>query len=149
MNILTKNETESLYKMRDNAPYMIERIVAALTYLTMGMAGFVWLIIGLFTKARLKPFLQYHIFQSIFISLGFALLSIIVGLLSNVLSFIPLINKIVAQITFLLNMPLFFEYSLLQTIIYAFLIYLALTAFIGKYSYIPWVSDIIDQNISR
>ena len=52
----------------DAAP--IERIIAPLSYITMGMVGFIWLIIGLFTKARLKPFLQYHIFQSIFIALA-------------------------------------------------------------------------------
>ena len=128
---------------------MIERIIAALTYLTMGMVGFIWLIIGLFTKARLKPFLQYHIFQSIFISLAFAVLSIFVSWLSNILSFIPLINRLVAQITFLLNMPLIFDYSLLQSVIYIFIIYLAVTAFIGRFSYIPWISDIIDQNINH
>lgn len=135
--------------MRNETPYLIERIVAALSYLTMGMVGFVWLIIGLFTSARLKPFLQYHIFQSIFISLGFAVLSILVGWISNLLSVIPFINKVVAQINFLLNMPLIFDYSLLQTVIYAFLAYLAITSFMGRFSYIPWISDIIDQNISR
>lgn len=135
--------------MRNETPYLIERIVAALSYLTMGMVGFVWLIIGLFTNARLKPFLQYHIFQSIFISLGFAVLSILVGWVSNLLSVIPFINKVVAQINFLLNMPLIFDYSLLQTVIYAFLAYLAITSFMGRFSYIPWISDIIDQNISR
>lgn len=135
--------------MQKDTPYMIERIIAALTYLTMGMVGFIWLIIGLFTKARLKPFLQYHIFQSIFISLAFAVLSILISWLSNILSFIPIINRIVAQITFLLNMPLIFDYSLLQSVIYVLLIYLAVTAFIGKFSYIPWVSDIIDQNINH
>lgn len=135
--------------MREDTPFMVERIIAALTYLTMGMVGFIWLIIGLFTKARLKPFLQYHIFQSIFISLGFAVLSILIGWISNLLSFIPIINQIVAQITFWLNMPLIFDYSLIQALIYLFLIYLAVTSFIGKCSYIPWVSDIIDQNISR
>lgn len=135
--------------MQKDTPSMIEKIIAALTYITMGMAGFIWLIVGLFTKARLKPFLQYHIFQSIFISLGFTVLSIFIGWLSNLLSFIPLINRLVAQVTFLLNMPLIFDYSLLQSIIYAILIYLAITAFMGKYSYIPWVSDIIDQNINH
>ncbi|CDE42796.1 unknown [Clostridium sp. CAG:768] len=135
--------------MQKDTPYMIEKIIAALTYLTMGMVGFIWLIVGLFTKARLKPFLQYHIFQSIFISLAFAVLSTLISWISNLLSFIPIINRIVAQITFLLNMPLIFDYSLLQSVIYIFIIYLAVTAFIGKYSYIPWVSDIIDQNINH
>lgn len=120
--------------MRDNTPYLIERIIASLSYMTMGMVGFIWLIIGLFTKASLKPFLKYHIFQSIFISLGFAVLSIFVGWVSNILSFIPFINKLVAQINFLLNMPLIFDYSILQTVIYVFLIYLAVTSFVGKFS---------------
>lgn len=135
--------------MRSEPPYLIERIVAALSYWTMGMVGFIWLIIGLFTKARLKPFLQYHIFQSIFISLGLAVLSIFVGFLSNILSVIPVINKIVAQINFLLNMPLIFDYSIMQAVIYVFLTYLAVTSLMGRFSYVPWVSDVIDQNISR
>ena len=133
--------------MREDTPYLIERIVAALSYLTMGMVGFIWLIIGLFTQASLKPFLKYHIFQSIFISLGFAVISIFVGWLSNILSFIPLINKVVAQLNFWLNMPLILDYSLLQAVLYAFIIYLAATSFIGKYSYIPWVSDVIEQSV--
>ena len=135
--------------MRSETPYLIERIVAALSYWTMGMVGFIWLIIGLFTKARLKPFLQYHIFQSIFISLGLAVLSIFVGFLSNILSVIQVINKIVAQINFLLNMPLIFDYSIMQAVIYVFLTYLAVTSLMGRFSYVPWVSDVIDQNISR
>ena len=130
-------------------PSLIERIVAPLSYLTMGMAGFIWLIVSLFTGAGLKPFLQYHIFQSIFISLGFTVLSLFIGFVSNILSFIPLINKLVAQIAFLLNMPLLFGYSLIQIVIYSVLIYLAGTSFMGKFSYVPWISDIIGQNISR
>ena len=133
----------------DRTSYLSDRIIAALSYLTMGMAGFIWLIVALFTRARLRPFLLYHVIQSIFLSLAFPVLSMLVGFLSNILSFIPIINKIVAQITFLLNMPLFFDYSLIQTVIYAFLIYLAATSFMGKFSYVPWVSEIIDQNIGR
>lgn len=138
-----------MYRTNSSQPSMIERIVAALTYLTMGFAGFIWLILGLFTKANLKHFMQYHIFQSIFISITLVLLSYILSFLTNILSFIPLINKLVAQITFLLNMPILFDYSLIQTGIYVVLIYLAITSFMGRYSYIPWVSEIIDQNISR
>lgn len=130
-------------------PIMIEKIIAALSYLTMGMVGFIWLIVGLFTRARLKPFLQYHIFQSIFIALAFTIIAMLVGWVSNFLSLIPLINKIVAQINFLLNMPIIFGYSFIQAVLYLFLFYLAIQAYRGKYSYIPWVSEIIDHNISR
>ena len=122
-----------MYRTNSSQPSMIERIVAALTYLTMGFAGFIWLILGLFTKANLKHFMQYHIFQSIFISITLVLLSYIISFLTNILSFIPLINKLVAQITFLLNMPILFDYSLIQTGIYVVLIYLAITSFMGRY----------------
>lgn len=138
-----------MYNNSNSQPFMIERIVAALSYLTMGFAGFIWLILGLFTKANLRPFMQYHIFQSIFISTGFVLLSYIVGFLSNILSVIPVINRIVAQLTFLLNMPLILDFSLIQIVIYTFMIYLAVTSFLGKYTYVPYVSEIIDQNVRR
>ncbi|MCI1273780.1 MAG: hypothetical protein LKG27_05025 [Clostridiaceae bacterium] len=129
--------------------YMIEKIVSCLTYPTMGMVGFIWLLLGLFTKARLKPFVQFHICQSIFISIGFVLLSWVVSFLSNILSFIPLINTLVAQVTFYLNMPLLFGFSLIQVCIYGVLTYLGIAAFLGKYSYFPYVSEIIDANIGR
>lgn len=138
-----------MYRNSNSQPFMIERIVAALSYLTMGFAGFIWLILGLFTKANLRPFMQYHIFQSIFISIAFVLLSYIVGFLSNILSVIPVINRLVAQLTFLLNMPLLLDFSIIQIVIYLFMIYLAVTSFLGKYTYVPYVSEIIDQNVRR
>ena len=130
-------------------PEPIERIIASLSYLTMGMVGFIWLIIGLFTRARLKPFLQYHIFQSIFIALGFAVISLLLGFITNILVMIPFINTIVAQIAFLLNMPLLFNYSFIQIIVYGLILYLAITSFLGKYSYVYWVSDVINQNFKN
>ncbi len=130
-------------------PYMIERVVAALSYLTMGFAGFVWLIIGLFTQSKLRPFLQYHIFQSIFISIAYFLLCMILGFLLNILSFVPFINKLVAQITFFFNAPVFGPYSIIQAVLFGIIIYLTVTSFMGQYSRIPWISDIIDQNTGR
>ena len=130
-------------------PFMIERIVAALSYITMGFAGFIWLILGIFTKAQLRPFMQYHIFQSIFISIAYFLLCYILGFLLNILSFIPFVNWLVAQTTFLFNAPLIGPYSLIQVIVYAIILYLAATSFMGQYSRIPWISDIIDQNVRR
>lgn len=130
-------------------PEPIERIIAPLSYITMGMVGFFWLIISLFTKARLKPFLQYHIFQSIFISLLFAVIAIFLGWVSNLLSLIPFISTLVAQITFLLNMPVLLGYSIIQLFVYLLIIYLAVTSFFGQYSYVFWVSDIINQNFKN
>lgn len=126
---------------------MIERIVAGLSYLTMGFAGFIWLIIGLIRKTPLTKFLQYHIFQSIFISIGYVLLCLILGFILNLFSMIPFLNILAAQIALLFNAPIIFGYSIIQTAIYILLFYLAITSFMGMYGRIPWVSDIIDQNI--
>ncbi len=128
-------------------PYMIERIVAALTYPTMGMIGFIWLILGLITKARPRVFTLYHIYQSIFLSIAYVVLSLLIGIVVNILSYVPLINKLAAQIVFWTNAPVFFGYSIIQTIIYAIILYLAVFAFMGRYSYFPWVSEIIKENI--
>lgn len=128
-------------------PYLIERIVAGLTYPTMGMVGFIWLILGLITKARPRVFTLYHIYQSIFLSIAYVVIALLIGVIVNILSYIPLINKIVAQLVFWTNTPVFFGYSIIQTVVYAIIIYLAVFAFMGKYSYFPYVSNIIKENL--
>ena len=135
--------------MENAKPYMIERIVAALSYLTMGMAGFIWLILGLLTKARLRPFMQYHIFQSIFISIALILIQMLLGILINIISIVPFINTLVLNIVMLLNMPLMFNLSVIQLFVSLLIAYLGITAFFGFYSYIPYVSEIISQNTRR
>lgn len=130
----------------NHKPFFIERIIAGLSYLTMGFVGFIWLIIGLIRRTHLTQFLKYHIFQSIFISMGYVLLCLILGFILNILSFIPLINILAAQIALFFNAPFIFGYSIIQTAIYILLFYLAITSFMGIYSRIPWVSDIIEEN---
>jgi len=125
----------------------IERILSAATYMTAGGVGFVWLIIAAFTKKRVTPFLMYHIMQSIFISILFFLLSILGQLIYVILYRIPLINAI----PYFLNMPIpiFINLSIIQTITTSIILYLAITSFIGYYSYLPWVSDVIKGSVPR
>ena len=131
-------------------PRMIERIIAPLSYITMGLVGFVWLLLATFSKyGGVKPFLRYHIFQSIFLSIAYFLLCKICGLFLGVLSMIPFVNVLVLRINFYLNMPLIFSYSFIQILCYTVIFYLVITSFQGKYSYLPWVSDIIDSNVGR
>ena len=133
--------------MYDRQIPLTERIIAVATYLTMGFVGFIWLIVVLIRRSQLTRFLQYHIFQSIFISLAYVLLCYILGFTMNILSFVPLINVLVAQIALFLNAPLIFSFSIIQTAIYLLLFYLAGGSVAGKFTRIPWVSDIIAQNV--
>lgn len=126
-------------------PYPIERILAAATYLTAGGVGFVWLIIAAFLRKQVTPFLMYHILQSIFLSIVFFLFSIFGEFIYIILYRIPIINAI----PYFLNMSLFMGLSVIQLITTTIILYLAITSGMGLYSYLPWISDIINGNVGR
>lgn len=128
-------------------PYPIERIISAGTYLTASGVGFVWLIIAAFLRKQVTPFVMYHIVQSIFISIAFLLISILGNFVYIILYRIPIINAL----PYLLNMPIDFALglSIIQLITSTIILYLAITAGMGYYSYFPWVSDIINGNFNR
>lgn len=60
---------------------------------------------------------------------------------------VPLINNI----PILLNSPIsfLFGFSILQLMTTTIIFYLVVTSFLGFYSYIPWVSDIIKVNTGQ
>ena len=127
--------------------YPIERIISAASYLTAGGAGFIWLIIAAILKKHVTPFLLYHILQSIFLSILYFLIATFAELIYIILYRIPVINAI----PYLINMPLPVAHglSLVQVITTAIILYLAITAGLGLYSYFPWVSDIINIHTGR
>lgn len=134
---------------RYSQPLLIEKIIASLSYITFGFVGFLWLLLGIFTKNNLRPYLKYHIFQSIFISIAYFLISAFLGLIMNILSIIPFVNQLVLQFTFYLNAPIIFGFSLIQALVYAIIFYLVVTSFQGQYSYLPWISEIIKANVKN
>jgi len=133
----------------ERKPYLIERLVVSLTYLSMGMIGFIWLVLGALTRTASTNFVKYHVFQSIFISIALFLLNYLLGIITEILSVIPFIKAIVAQIYYLLNVPIVINYSIIQLTLYAFIIYAMTTSALGKYTYIPFVSDIIAENFGH
>ena len=134
-----------------NSVHPIERIISAATYLTAGMAGFVWLIIAALMKKRVTQFLMYHTFQSIFLYIAYFLFFELYKLIFIIVAKIPLFNTVMFIFNNLINspLPLLNGFSLLQALTSAVMLYLAITAFMGQYSYIPWVSDIINANTGR
>lgn len=128
-------------------PYPMERIIAALTYLTLGWVGVAILVIQAVTRKQPTYFVMYHILQSIFLFFSYFVLCQICDLLVILIARIPLINTI----PLLLNasIPALGGFSLIQSICYTILIYLILTSIAGKYSFLPWVSNIIIYWIKR
>lgn len=128
-----------------------EKTIAALSYLTFGMVGFVWIIIGALMKQSLRPFLKYHIFQSIFISLLYFIVAQLIIFIINLLGYIPYLNALVGFMVYALTVPIiklaWANFSVIQLLMFLFTIYLCVGAVRGKDSYVPWVSSIIKYNV--
>ena len=138
------------YRFRyEQEPLLLEKIIATLSYVTAGFVGFIWLILAVVTKNNLRSFLKYHVYQAIFLSIVFFLLSTFVNLLLGILSYIPMIKNIVAQFAFLLSMPIVAHFSVISLLIMILQVYLIIGVLQNKYSYIPWVSDVINYNVRR
>lgn len=133
---------------RNYEPLPLEKIIAPLSYVTMGLVGFVWLLLGVILKLSLRPFLKYHIYQSIFLSFLFFIFSVGLNLVLGILSYIPFLGRIISTITFLLATPLIWSFSIINIIFAIFLFYLVVTSFTGRLTYIPWVSNIIKINVN-
>lgn len=116
--------------------------------MTGGGAGFIWLIIAAIAKKTVRPFLMYHILQSIFLYILYFLVKVFLGFAIVVLLRIPVIKYLTVKITYPLITPIPFIFNLspIQLFTTTVILYLAITAFMGYYSYIPWVSDIIKGN---
>lgn len=126
----------------------LERVIAAASYLTAGMAGFIWMILAALMKKNIKPFLMFHILQAIFISIAYFLFIELYKLLFIVLVKIPLINSMFLFFNGVIfnPLPIMFGMSLMQIFTSTVILYLAITSFMGQYSYIPYVSEIIKNN---
>ena len=131
------------------APSALDRVISGLSYLTGGMAGFIWLIVCVVRKAYPDRFLSYHIMQSIFIYLCYIVVNAIFWFIVNLLGYVPFVNRVVRQLIYIFNHPIFFGYSFVQVILYSVILYLAVFAFMGLYSYLPGVSNIVMNNIRR
>lgn len=121
-----------------------EKIIAAATYLTTGIIGFIWIIISQVTKSKIKPFLKFHIYQSIFLSILFYVFDLILQILVGIVVKIPLIGSLIYSVYFyIFNLKLIFGYSIINTLMFAIIIYLVLSALTGKDGKLPWISNTV------
>ena len=129
---------------------LLDRLIAAVNYISYGMVGFFYLIINALRGSRMNPYLQYHIFQSFFLVMLYWLLTVLISLFAQVLCFIPFVNILILKLLFYFNTPFFFgRYSLVTGTLYLVILYLVLTSLQGQLSYIPWVSDIIKRSVRK
>ena len=125
-----------------------QRVLSALSYLTSGMAGFIWLVVAHLRKIPVTSFAKYHIFQSLFLSLILYIANIALSIIISVAQIIPFIGALITNLAYyLLQYPLIFGYSLLHSILIVFYIYLASFALMGKVGRIPVISDWVKQMV--
>lgn len=123
---------------------MKDRVVSGLSYLTSGLVGFVWLIVSHIRKDRLSAFTRFHIFQSIFIFILLYVAGLVLNILIGFVQIMPIIGPITVNIAyFLRDYPLVLNLSAVNFGIVALALYLSISAFIGRYGEVPWVSDTV------
>ena len=131
-----------------NAITLWDRFVAIATYYTFGMAGLIWLIASiLIFKKHVNDFCSYHIYQSIFISILLAVISIALNFIFPICSKIPFIGDFIGMIYYyVFHIPMFFTFTLFNFVVFVIISYLALGALLGKKTYFPFISDVISGN---
>lgn len=133
--------------MRNNFSVSVfDRLVSFISYLTVGWVGIFVLIIMYFRKRTPSRFLRFNVYQAIFISLLFFVISMGFELLFKFLSYIPFLNYLVAQISFLFNRPVLFDYSAIQVFMIGLVFYMAGVSLLGRLPRVYWVSKIIDKS---
>ncbi|OGI22007.1 MAG: hypothetical protein A2287_10490 [Candidatus Melainabacteria bacterium RIFOXYA12_FULL_32_12] len=127
---------------------MSDRLISSISYLTMGMLGFIWIIFAKVTGRSIKPFVRFHIFQAIFISIIVYLFNILMGIFLNIIMYVPVVKNIIGFLVFYLAQdPLIFGFSILHFGFMVFIAYCAWFAFLGRYAEVPWISKNVRQLI--
>jgi len=125
----------------------LDRIVSILTYSTMGIFGLIWLIFTHLTKKRISQYVSFNIYQSIFISVIFAVIHYIYEIGSSLVKMIPFIGGLFDKLDIILNhTPILFAPSITGLLLLVFISYLILISLIGRKPFIPYISDIIQTN---
>ena len=126
---------------------LIDRIISVLTYYTFGLVGLGWIILCALTKTPLPRFTKYHIWQSIFLSVVLSAITLLIEIGISFTISLPFIGNIIKKIViYTAQTPIYLGFSLINCIIFIIITYLAIFAFFGKYSYFPYISDIVKTN---
>ena len=126
-----------------------DKAVSIISYITMGMAGLIYLIFAFLTKKNTKYFLMYNIAQSMLISVFLAIFSIIFDIIFRILSMIPLINYLVIKINLYLSKTfvsfLGLSFNIIQFLVFIILVYIIAGIVSGRIFYIPILSNIMNK----
>lgn len=131
----------------------IEKILSVLSYISMGIAGLIWIIIAYFRKQNLRFFLMYNIAQSMVISIFLALIKIGLDIILSVIAKIPFVDYIAAVIYFLLSFKVIriyglnISFTLLELLVILLIGYIITGVVLGRIFYIPFLTDLMNRTM--
>lgn len=125
-----------------------EKTVAVLSYITFGIVGFIWLVFANLKKRKIKCFLSYHIYQSIFIAVLLTLLNYFFEILFGIFSKIPFLEMFSAIINYIFTVKIISVFGFQSTIVYLAVlilkIYLIVGVILGRNFYLPFVTKTVN-----
>lgn len=133
---------------KTNSITFIERFVCALTYFSFMFVGLVWLVFCKLTRKRIPSVVNFHIYQSCLLSVILYLLTLICEISFGFMMGLPHIGSYIKKfLIFTAGTPIYLSFSLIHCIVFLIILYLATFAFFGKYSYFPYISDMVKSNL--
>jgi len=124
-----------------------DRIFSILSYFTFGMFGLICIIYSAATKRRLSSFLAFNVYQAIFLSVCFAILSFLYSIAINLISVIPFVGKLAILFDNFFNQtPLYFTFTISGLLVTLIVMYLSIISLLGKKPQLPLISDIVSAN---
>lgn len=129
----------------------IEKIISVLSYLTMGIVGVLWIIIGYISKKNLRYFLMYNICQSMIISVFLAIFKLLFDIIMSLLSVVHILDYVTAIFNYLITIkiiriyPLGISFTILELAVFIFLIYICIGIVFGRIFYIPLLTNFMKK----
>ena len=135
----------------NNTIHPIEKIISVLSYISMGLIGFIWLIIAYFLKMKTRPFLMYNITQSIIISLIFALFKLLINIILSIIALVPFLDFVVALLNLIISLKVIsvsfmhLSFSIFEFLVFILLCYIIAGVCMGKIFYIPKLTKLMQK----
>ena len=126
-----------------------ERIISALSYLTFGIFGVIWIVYINVAKKPLTDFAKFNIFQSILLSVILTVIAYAYDILLNKFGvIIPILGKILRPFDLFINQtPIYLGFSISGLIITILMMYLIILVILGKRPFVPFISNMIYYNL--
>lgn len=128
--------------------FLMEKIIAILSYITMGIVGLIWFVIAYFTNKRLKYFLMYNIAQSMIIAIFLTIIKLAVDIILSIFAKIPFLDFIAAKLYYnVISFKIIRIYSLglslsfFELLLFLLLIYIIAGVIAGRIFYIPYLTN--------